>query len=58
MESFWLELGGKIAVDGHHHQHRAGDVAHRFETDGEGGDGGLNPVRPKIMGQAAISRAS
>ena len=44
---------GEVAVDGHHDQIGAGDVAEGFEADGQRGNGGLHPVGAQIMAEPA-----
>ena len=44
---------GEVAVDGDFDEVGAGDVREGFEAYGEGGDGGLNPVRAQVMAEAA-----
>ena len=44
---------GEVAVDGDFDEIGAGDVAERFEADGERGDGGLNPVGANVVAEAA-----
>ena len=45
-------VGGEVAVDAHHDEVGAGDVAEGFERDGDGGNGCLPPVGAQVMAQA------
>jgi len=41
--------GVKIAVDAHHDEVRARNIAHGFEADGHRGDGSLNPIGAQVV---------
>ncbi len=48
-----VQAGREVAVDGHHDQVGAGDIAQGFEADGQRRDGGLNPVGAQVASEPA-----
>jgi len=45
-------LPSKVTINGHFDEVGPGDIAQGFESNGDGGDGCLNPIRTQIVGEA------